>query len=248
MIDFKGAIIDEEEVLSRLKKDLKLRQVCYGILHQRIIEQVSQEKKLSVTNAEIQAEADRIRYENRLFRIKDTYAWLADQFVSIEEWEAGIRDRLLAKKLSEDLFAQEVEKLFTENPLNFDQVVLYRIVVPYAQLAQEISYEIEEGELSFYEAAHIYDVDQRRRYHCGYEGKLYRWSFQPELSAIIFSATPGHLIGPLSIDQASHLLMVEEFIPAELTAELYQARLKQLFDEWLTTELNFLFNIDNPID
>ncbi|HEY9642606.1 MAG TPA: peptidylprolyl isomerase [Coleofasciculaceae cyanobacterium] len=209
---------------------------------QRIIDKFAQERGIIVADEEIQTEVDRLRYENRLFHVNDIFAWLTDQLVTMEDWQAGIRDRLLAENLSHELFAREVEKKFFENQLDFDQVLLYRIVVPYEQVAQEILYQIQESELSFYEAARLYDVDERRRYQCGYEGKVYRWNLQPDLSAIVFSAVPGNVIGPLSIDQLSHLLRVEEFVPAELTAERYREILDQMFNDWLTTELNYMLD------
>ncbi|MCU0551032.1 MAG: peptidylprolyl isomerase [Leptolyngbya sp. Prado105] len=242
MTSFKGEIIHSDTIIATLKKTLQLKEICRQISHQKIIDQAIEARNLTVTPEEIQTEADRIRYENRLFRSADTFAWLNDQLVTPEDWEAGIRDRILTQKLAQALFAKEVDRFFTENQREFDQVRLYRIVVPYLQLAQEIAYQIQENEISFYEAAHLYDSDDQRRFQCGYEGQLYRWNLKPELSAIVFSATPGQLIGPIEIDQFSHLLLVEEFIPAELTLERQQEILDRMFKEWLTTELNYLIH------
>lgn len=242
MTSFKGEIIQAETIIAMLKKTLQLKEICRKISYQKIIDQAIESRNITVTPEEIQAEADRVRYENRLFRSSDTFAWLADQLITPEDWEAGIRDRLLAEKLAQALFAKEVDRFFTENQREFDQVLLYRIIVPYMQLAQEIAYQIQEDEISFYEAAHLYDLDDQRRFQCGYEGKLYRWNLKPDLSAIIFSATPGQVIGPIEIDQSSHLFWVEEFIPAELTSERQQEILDRMFNEWLTTELNYLIH------
>jgi parvulin-like peptidyl-prolyl isomerase len=243
MTSFKGEVVQPEKIIFELKKNLQLKEVCRRIFYQKIIDNTVEEKGISVSPEEIQVRADQMRYENRLFRTSDTLAWLSDQLITADDWGAGIRDRLVSEKLSKTLFSKEVERFFAENQLEFDQVLLYRIVVPYAQLAQEISYQIQEGEISFFEAAHLYDIDDKRRYHCGYEGKLYRRSLDPDLSAIVFSAIPGQVIGPLCIDQLSHLLLVEEFIPAELTQERYQEILNRMFNEWLTTELNYLLNV-----
>ncbi|MCY6488741.1 peptidylprolyl isomerase [Leptolyngbya sp. GGD] len=242
MTSFKGETIHSETIIATLKKTLQLKEICRNISYQKIIDQAIESREITVTPEEIQAEADHIRYENRLFRSADTFAWLNDQLVTPEEWEAGIRDRLLTKKLAQTLFAKEADRFFTENQREFDQVLLYRIVVPYQQLAQEIAYQIQEDEISFYEAAHLYDSDDQRRFQCGYEGKLYRWNLKPELSARVFSATPGQVIGPIEMDQASHLLLVEEFIPAEFTPERQQEILDRMFNEWLTTELNYLIH------
>ncbi|EKQ70921.1 parvulin-like peptidyl-prolyl isomerase [Leptolyngbyaceae cyanobacterium JSC-12] len=242
MITFKGGNIESEEIISALKRNVQIKEVCQKIIYQRIINQAVEERGISITSEEIQTVADQHRYEHRLFRASDTFAWLSDQMITAEDWEAGIRDRLLAEKLAQSLFANEAKKYFAEHQADFDQVLLYRLVVPYEKLAQEIFYEIQEGEISFYEAAHIYDVDAQRRYNCGYEGKFYRWNLKPDLSAIVFGSPPGNLIGPLMIDQTCHLLLVEECIPAELTSERYQEILNRMFSEWLTTELNYLLS------
>jgi len=243
MIRFMGEIIDSDEVISTLKKGLQLKEICRSISYQKIVAQAIADRGITVTPEEIQLEADRIRYENRLFRAGDTLAWLSDQLITAEEWEAGIRDRLLSEKLAQALFSKEVERFFAENQSDFDQVLLYRIVVPYMQLAQEIAYQIQEEEISFYEAAHLYDMNDTRRHQCGYEGKLYRWNLKADVSAIVFSATPEQVIPPIMIDQAAHLFWVEEFISAELTPERYREILDRMFREWLTTELNYLIHV-----
>jgi parvulin-like peptidyl-prolyl isomerase len=243
MIKLKQIQIQDDEILSQLKKDLKLKEVGIRVLQQRIIDQIAQEKGITVTESEIQAEADRRRYENRLYRASDTFAWLSDQLITAEEWETGIRDALITEKLSQHLFSNpDIEKFFAENQLDFDQVLLYRIVVPYEKLAKEISYAIQEEEISFYEAAHLYDVDPKRQKTCGYEGLFYRWNLKPDISALVFSSDPGKILGPVTIDQASHLLMVEEFVPAELTPERYKEIQNRMFNEWLSTELNYQLN------
>ncbi|BAU12318.1 hypothetical protein LEP3755_28470 [Leptolyngbya sp. NIES-3755] len=240
MTSFKGGDIEPDKIIFALKKSLQLKEICRSVAQQEIIEQAIAARGITVTPEEIQVEADRMRYENRLFRASDTLAWLSDQLISAEDWEAGIRDRLQADKLAQVLFSKEVERFFAENRSEFDQVLLYRIVVPYLQLAQEIAYQIEEEEISFYEAAHLYDMDDSRRYQCGYEGKVYRWNLKPDVSAIVFSTPPGQVSGPMLIDQAAHLFMVEEFVPAELTPERHQEVLARMFRDWLTTELNYL--------
>jgi len=237
-LDFFRLSTAPNEIVSFLRKNMQLKEVCQKILYQKIIEQAAQETSLRVTPQEIQAEAE--QQTRHLEQAADTFAWLANQMSTIEDWEAGIRDRLLAQKLSQSLFGKEVEKFFTQNQLDFDQVLLYQIVVPYEKLAQQLFYQILEEEISFYEVAHLYDIDERRRYHCGYEGKLYRWNLKPEIAAVVFGAGVGELVGPITTDQGVHLLTVEEFIPAELTSTRYQDILNRMFMQWLEYEFNYL--------
>jgi parvulin-like peptidyl-prolyl isomerase len=242
MTDLTRPSIKADEMVFYLKKNLQLKFVNQQILSQKIIEKATQERGITVTAEEIQAEADRIRYERRLEKASQTLAWLAEEMISPEEWEAGMRDRLLAKKLAESLFSREVEKTFAQNKLDYEQILLYQIVVPYQKLAQELFYQIEEEEISFYEAAHLYDIDERRRHLCGYEGKLHRWSLKPDIASAIFSAQPGELIGPFATEQGYHLFLVEEFIPAELTPERSKEIIDKMFKQWLSGELNYVLH------
>ncbi len=110
MIDFCGIPIEPEEIVDFLKRDMLLKEVCQKIVSQKIIEKATAERDITVTPEEIQTEADSIRYGKRLEKASDTLAWLVDQMVTADEWEKGIGDRLLAKKLAEHLFDKEVEK------------------------------------------------------------------------------------------------------------------------------------------
>jgi parvulin-like peptidyl-prolyl isomerase len=234
--------IQLEDIVIFLKETLQIKGIYQNILFQKIIDRAAQEKNLTVTPDEIQRYADSVRHQKRLEKAADTFAWLADQRVAPDDWEAGIRKNLLRQKLSQALFAKEVERFFAQNKLNFDQVLLYQIIVPYEKLAWEIFYNIEEEEMSFYLAAHLYDIDEKRRYQCGYEGKVYRWSIEPELSARIFAAKPREIITPFRTEQGYHILMVEEFIPAQLTREIHEEILGKMFEDWLASELNYLLH------
>ncbi len=231
-----------EEIIAFLKRNFQLKEISQKIIEQRIIEQKAQQKNLLVTPEEIQLECDRQRQEKRLEKSSDTYAWLAEQIVSVDDWEAGISQKLLRQKLAESLFKEEVNKFFSQNRINFDQVILYQIIVPYDKLVWEIFYQIEEEEMSFYQAAHLYDIEEKRRLHCGYEGKLYRWHIQPDISAKVFKAKPRQPILPFKTEQGYHILMVEEFIEAELTPEISEEILQKMFEQWLTSEMNYLLH------
>jgi parvulin-like peptidyl-prolyl isomerase len=242
MVSFSGISIAPETIVDSLRRDFRLREICQGILFRQIVQRAAAERGITVSSSSIQVEADRQRYERRLENAADTFAWLTEQMMTTEDWEEGICDRLLSQQLTEALFAQDVERYFAENRLNFEQVLLYKITVPYQQLSQELFYQIEEKEISFYEAAHLYDIEAERRLQCGYEGKLYRGSLKPEIASVVFGGKPGELLGPLQSVQGYDLLVVEEFIAAELNSETEQVIMGRLFQEWLEGELNYLIH------
>ncbi|MBE9043182.1 peptidylprolyl isomerase [Pleurocapsales cyanobacterium LEGE 10410] len=236
--------IESEEIINFLKQEMLLKGICKKILYQKIIESAAKKHQIAIAPEEIQTEADNIRHQKRLENANDTFAWLKEEMVTPQEWEAGIINRLLAQKLAKHLFEKEVEPYFAQNRLDFDQFVLYQIVVLDRQLAQEIYYQIEEEEISFYQAAHLYDLDEQRRYHCGYKGKIGRWNLPPRLAEAIGNASIKQVIEPIAIPQGQveeyHLLMVEKFIPAELTPERHQYIIERLFKKWLESEFDSL--------
>jgi parvulin-like peptidyl-prolyl isomerase len=242
MKHFSQPLVEPSEITELLRQELQLKPFCQKVLQKKVIDKAAEERGLTVTPAEIQVAGDKLRREKRLEKAADTIAWLADQMISVEDLEAGICDRLLAQKLAEHLFAKEVEKNFVQNKLQFDQIILYQIIVANLQLAREIFYEIQEGEISFFDAAHLYDIDENRRHLCGCEGKVYRWGLKPDLAVAVFSAKPGEVIRPIETEAGYHLCMVEKFIPAELTPERYQEILHNMFNEWLANEVNYLLH------
>ncbi|MEG3843994.1 peptidylprolyl isomerase [Microcoleus sp. herbarium14] len=240
MKDVSQPLIEASEIIQLLKQDLQLKPFCQKVLQKKVIDKAAGERGLSVTPEEIQVVGDQLRREKRLEKAADTIAWLADQMVSVEDLEAGICDRLLTQKLAEHLFSKEVEKIFVQTKLQFDQIILYQIIVTNLQLAREIFYQIQEGEISFFDAAHLYDIDENRRHLCGCEGKVYRWGLKPDIAIAVFSAKPGEVIRPIETERGYNLFLVEKFLPAELTPERYQEILHNMFNEWLANEVNYL--------
>ena len=240
MVCFIHVDLPSDEIVGFLKQELRIKPICEKLLRQRIIRQTAIDYEINVTSNEIQQEADDQRRTRRLENATDTYAWLNDQLVSPEDWESGIHNHLLQKKLANYLYKDKVEPYFIEHRLDFEQVLMYRVVVPYEAVAQELFYQIEEGEISFFQAAHLYDIDEKRRLQCGYEGKLQRWTLAPSLAASIFSAKTGEVIGPICLNEQYHLAIVEEFIEPDLTDETCDFILETLFEEWIQSEISRL--------
>ncbi|MBD2438307.1 peptidylprolyl isomerase [Nostoc sp. FACHB-110] len=242
MSDLTKILIEPEEIVQFLKKEIRLKEVYQKILFNKIIWQAAEIRGITITAEEIEAEAENQRREKRLERAADTLEWLADQLITPYDWERGICDRLLSNKLAQALFADTVEHFFNQNRSEFEQVILYQTIINTQNLAQELYYQIEEGEISFYAAAHLHDIDIQRRRRCGYEGMVYRCNLQPDIATIVFTTSPKQVVGPYKSAQGYHLFLVEEFIAAELNATNYQKIIDNMLQNWLMTELENLLN------
>jgi parvulin-like peptidyl-prolyl isomerase len=230
--------VTAEDVVHFLKKQFQYRDICRAISSQRLIDDVAQARNLQVSAEEIQQAADDFRHANGLEHAADTVNWLQEHQMAPSHWEENIHDNLLMRKLSGHLFAKDIDRIFAENRANYESAVLYQLVVPYEQLASELFYQIEESEISFYEAAHLYDIDVRRRQRCGFEGIIPRWKIEPQISPIVFGAQSQQVTEPFQLEDGYHLIWVEQFLPAELTEEIQQDILNQFFQNWLQSELN----------
>lgn len=247
MISFGNLKIDSGDLTLQLKRELRFKDLCRQTVCSHIISKTAQDKDITISDGEIQAEADQFRHQMKLESAKDTIQWLEDQMIAPEDWESGIRQRLLSKKLAKHLFEHEVSAYFAQHKLDYEKAILYRIVVQGAPLAQELFYQITETEISFYQAAHQYDVDERRRLHCGYEGKLSRRHLKPHIAAQVFGGKPKTILGPFQSEEGHDLLMVESFIAATLTDELQTQILNQLFNEWLEREVVYQKHQDSVV-
>lgn len=230
--------VEAEEIIGYLKHELRLKTIHRQVMARKAIARAAQDYNITISPEEIQFEADQFRYRNRLENASRTFEWLNSQLITAEEWEKGISERLLSKKLAEHLFGQQVETHFAQNKIQYERAILYRLVVRHEPLAQELFYQIEEEEVSFFEAAHIHDVEERRRLACGFEGKLSRWQVSPKLSSMLFGSTPQSLVGVIQSEVGYEIWMAEEFMAAELTTEVRQKISNELFQEWLESEIN----------
>ena len=244
MISFGSLTVDSNQLVSFLKREMRVREICRQEICSHIVNGTAQNKGVTVSDEEIQVEANQLRHQMKLESAQDTLQWLEEQLITPEDWEEGIRERLLTQKLAKHLFEHDVPAFFAQNKLNYDKAILYRLSVREAPLAQELFYQITESETSFYQAAHQYDMDEQRRFHCGYEGTVSRRNLQPDIAAQVFGSRPQDILGPIQSEEGYDLLMVEDFVAAKLTDELRTQILNQLFNEWLDREVIYLMHQD----
>ena len=243
-LNFHGIAIDMNEITAYLKYQMNLREICCQILYDKIIEQAANIRNIVISPEEINLQAEEIRRHKHLEKASDTVAWLNEEMLSTDDWETAIEKDLLAQKLARELFAREAELYFNQNRLRFDKFLLYQLIVPYKKLAQELLYRIEEEEISFYQAVHLYDIDEQRRNRCGYEGEVHRQDYPADMAAAIFR-TPipvGELTGPIKSAAGYHLFQIESYLPAELTPEINREIIDRLFQQWLRNELNYMIH------
>jgi parvulin-like peptidyl-prolyl isomerase len=225
--------INNRDLIYEAKIAGKIPGLIQGILRRQVIDQHVREAGIKPTTAELQAAADQFRLLNQLESAEATNKWLEDNFLSLDDFEYIVTQSLITDRLAQHLFGDQVEKFFYQNLLDYSGATIYEVILEDQNLAIEIFYSIQEGDLSFADVAHQYIPDPELRRRGGYLGKVGRKQLRPEISAAIFAAKPPQLIKPIITAVGVHLIQVEDIFQPQLDEQLHQQILTDLFDLWL---------------
>ncbi len=229
--------ITPADILQQVKISCQVPELTEGIVGRQIIAKVATEAGIELETEELQKAADQMRLMRQLHNAKETWNWLEKHSLSLNEFQTIAYNSLISGKLVAHLFGDKVEPYFFENKLNYTKVVMYEVVLDDEDLALELFYAIQEGEISFYEAAHQYIQDPELRRAGGYRGILHRQDLKPEISAAIFAANPPQFLKPIVTAKGVHLVLVEEIITPELNDQLRYKILTNFFEEWMKQQI-----------
>ncbi|EKU96743.1 parvulin-like peptidyl-prolyl isomerase [Leptolyngbya sp. PCC 7375] len=222
-----GEFLHQAKILGQLPTMIE------AISTRQVIQTTAQTAKLDVTTKELQQAADQFRQMNQLYSAEATLAWFEKYRLSLDEFEEFIHHTILSQKVVDHLFSDQVEPYFYEHRLVYERAIFYEVIFQDEELALESFYAIQEAEISFSEVAREYIQDQELQRIGGYRGTVSRKDLKPELSAVVFASTPPTLLQPVLTAQGSHLIFVEEIIPAQLNEPLKVQIMAELFKEWL---------------
>ncbi|MDJ0703174.1 MAG: peptidylprolyl isomerase [Leptolyngbyaceae cyanobacterium MO_188.B28] len=232
-----GYSISLDDMIHQVKLSCQIPAIADAIAARQIVAKTAEVEGINPELSELQQAADKFRFSHDLESEEATWAWLKKHQLSLDDFEELIHAKLLSKKLAQHLFADKVNPFWVEHQLDYVQVVMYEIVLADQDLAMELFYALEEGEISFWEAAHQYIQEPELRRTGGYRGLLRRKDLRPEMSAAIFAAKPPQLLKPIVINQKAHLILVEEIIQPELTDQFRSQILSDLFSDWLAQQV-----------
>jgi parvulin-like peptidyl-prolyl isomerase len=229
--------IKDRELIYEAKISGKLNGLIQSILRRNVIAAQIKQIGIELTATELQQAADRFRIIHQLETTEATKKWLEDGDFSLDDFEYIVTQDLLAHKLAEHLFGERVEQFFHQHLLDYSGAILYEVILEDRDLAMEIFYSLQEGDLSFADVAHQYITAPELRRRGGYIGTVSRKQLHPEISAAVFAASPPQLIAPVTTAIGVHLIQVEEIITPKLDQQLYQQILTEMFDRWLVEKV-----------
>jgi parvulin-like peptidyl-prolyl isomerase len=232
------SIVNSQDLLHQIKITGKIPELLHGILQQRVLEVTAQELKLEISEAEIQQGADQFRVANRLETVAATQQWLDDRLLSMEDFEQLIITNLLAPKVAQKMFFDQTAPYFYQHVLDYASAVMYEIVVDNENLAFELFHAIQEGDMTFGEAAKFYGQDLESQRRGGYVGTVMRQDMIPEVSAAVFAAESPEILKPIVVGSLVHIIFVEDVSKPVLAPELQEQIMWQLFQGWLQEQIS----------
>lgn len=229
-----------EDIINHLKLTCQVPSILEAIATQKVIAETAEKLGIEPSVEELQEAADSMRLANRLLKADDTWAWLDKHYLTIDDFEEIAKTNLLYIKLAEHLFTEKVEPFFYANKIDYTGAVTYEVILDDEDLALELFYALQEGEISFQEIVRQYVQDPEIRRAGGYQGIRYRKDFRPEIAAAVFAASPPQLLKPIITPKGVHIINVEEIIAPELTEQRRIQIIKDFFSDWLQQQMSEL--------
>ena len=227
----KTITITKEDIFHQVQLSCKIPEMTEKIIERKIIISAAESAGIEVTKEELQIASDQMRAMSQLKDAQATWVWLEKYGLSLDDFEEIVYITLVSRKLINHLFGDRVEPYYYEHQLDYAGAIIYEIVLDDEDEAIELFYEIQEGEISFPEAAQQYIQDTELRRKGGYRGKVNRTDMKPEVSAAVFAANSSQLLKPIVTADGVYLVLVEEIIKPELDKKLHQKIMLDLYSE-----------------
>jgi parvulin-like peptidyl-prolyl isomerase len=230
----------EQEIIHQLKLSGQIPSLLKSIAILDVVIAAARVEGIGVSEEELQLGANQIRLSSKLYQSSDTWEWLQQNGLTVDDFEEMIYQTVLSNKLAQHLFADKVGAVFAERRIDYTQVALYQVILDDEDLALELYYTINEGDLSFYEMAREHSLDKELGRKGGYLGLVNRMDLRPEVRSAVFGSFPPQLLKPILSKKGTHLIQLEEIVQPQLTPILHQQILSELFLEWIDNQIKAL--------
>jgi parvulin-like peptidyl-prolyl isomerase len=239
-IKINDEVISAEQFVNILKMSNEFPLLAEKIIRDKITVQEAKKKGIRVSTDEVQQEADDFRRVLALHRAKDTQEWMDKRGLTLDEFEAFVTERIFKKKMVETIANEPaVEEYFKLNSPKFDSVDIRHIVVDTEAKAKELLSLLGEEPESFAELAKEHSLDSETRKTGGQIGGVRRGVLPDEVSAKVFNASVGDVVGPLELGDGYfyEIIQVTAVNPAALDDSTKEEIGELLYSEWLDARL-----------
>src|ERR687886_341390 len=221
--------ISAQDILQQVKLSCQIPSIVEQIVTRKVVMDAAAEAGIKVEAGELKQAADQIRLISKLKTADETWEWLNKNCLSLDDFEEMVYTNVMSGKLAQHLFG--------EHQLDYAGAVIYEVVLDDEDLAMELFYALQEGEMSFFEIAQQYIQDTELRRRGGYRGVVRRNEMKPEISAAVFAAKAPQVLKPIVGAKGVYLIWLEEVIQPQLDEKLRYHILSDLFKLWVKKQL-----------
>jgi parvulin-like peptidyl-prolyl isomerase len=213
-------------LLKRLQVHARLGPLVREALARQYLLDQARAAGLSATTEELQQAANAYRRRAGHNTAADTHAWLARHGLSVEDFEAGLEEDLLAAKLRQQPSAARVEAHFATHQADHERLQVGLLLGEREDLARELASQVrDEGrDLDAVAAEHGLPVSRRQ---------LLRKELGEALAPALAAAKDGEVVGPVATPEGFALARIEQRHEPVLDPALRQAIQQELFEKWL---------------
>ena len=229
-------IISAEQFIKILKMSNEFPLLAQKIVRDKITVHEAKKKGIAVSTDEVQQETDDFRRVAGLHRAKDTQEWLDQRGLTLDDFEAFVTERIFKKKMVQSITNEEaIEEYFKLHSPKFDSVDIRHIVVDSEAKAKELASLLAEEPEGFDKLAREHSLDNDTRKTGGQIGGVRRGVLPDEISAKVFNASAGDVIGPIKLGDGyfHEIIQVTAHNPAELDDSTKEEIGELIYNEWI---------------
>jgi hypothetical protein len=204
------------------------------LIHETLVDQVVREQArqagLAISPEELQKAADSFRGRHGLTSAADTNAWLTERGLSVDDFEIGLEEDLLAAKVRSHVTADQVDNHWHARQAEYQRVRLALVIVGREELARELATQVREDGRELEDVARENGLRLQRGERCHNQ-------LNSPLVEALASAEVGQLVGPVGTASGFALAVVEGRPAAELDKTTRKLIQNELFESWLAERL-----------
>jgi parvulin-like peptidyl-prolyl isomerase len=179
--------------------------------------------------------------EHQLKNEADVRAWMAYYNLSPVHLETIVTRRLKIEKFKQATWGKKLEPYFFQCKTKLDRVIYSLLRTQDAGVAQELYFRILAKEQSFAELAREYSQGPEAQ-TSGLVGPVELSALHPVMIQMLSNNQPGKLLPPTQIGEWFVIVRLEKYISAQLDEAMKTRLLNELFENWLTEQLQKLRN------
>lgn len=214
-------LLSDYQMLARLKRELLIDRAI---------------KSLDCTAEEETNILKQFDLQNGLTSNLERESWLKKYSMTLERVKAVAIRQFKIEKFKQVTWGDKLGAYFIRRKKQLDRVVFSLIRTQKLDLAQELYFRLQAKEQSFAELAQKYSQGPESLVG-GFVGPIELGNLPSALAQVLSTSQSGRIY-PISLGEWQMILRLEKAIPARLDRLMQQKLLNELFELWLSKQLN----------